>query len=114
MPYANSECMNLHLTEISMQVAKGKHAILIIDQARWHTSKKLTVPTNISILPLPPYSPELNPQENVWQWIKAKYLSNRVFASLDEILDAAVLAWNKFAENPTLVKSITSRDWAIL
>ena len=114
MPYANSECMNQHLAEISKQVIGGNHAVLVIDQAGWHISNKLIIPENISILPLPPYSPELNPQENVWQWIKDKYLSNRAFASLDEILDAAVLAWNKFAENPSLIKSITDRHWAIL
>lgn len=114
MPYANSDCMNKHLAEISTQVADGNHAVLIIDQARWHTSGKLIVPSNISILPLPPYSPELNPQENVWQWIKDKYLANRVFTSIEEILDAAVLAWNKFVENPDLIKSITYRNWAVL
>ena len=114
MPYANSECMNQHLAEISTQVINGNHAVVVIDQARWHTSNKLIVPNNISLLALPPYSPELNPQENVWQWIKDKYLANRVFASLDEIVDAAVIAWNKFVENPALIKSIADRSWAIL
>lgn len=114
MPYANSECMNQHLIEISAQIADDNHAVIVVDQARWHTSNKLIIPDNISLLPLPPYSPELNPQENVWQWIKDKYLANRVFASLDEIVDAAAIAWNKFVENPDLIKSIANRNWAIL
>ena len=114
MRYANSECMNQHLAEISKEVTTGNHAVIVIDQAKWHTSKKTYIPNNISLLPLPPYSPELTPQENVWQWIKDKYLANRVFASLDEIVDASVIAWNKFVENPALIKSIATRDWAIL
>jgi transposase len=114
MPYANSDCMNLHLIEISQQVVSGNHAVVIIDQARWHTAKRLAVPANISLLALPPYSPELNPQENIWQWIKDKYLANRVFSSFEEILDAAVIAWNKFIEKPDLIKSIATRDWAVL
>lgn len=114
MPYANSDCMNQHLAEISKEVADGHHAVVVIDQARWHTSKKLTIPNNISLLPLPAYSPELNPQENVWQWIKDRYISNRVFTSFDEIVDAAVMAWNKFVENPALIKSIAAKDWAVV
>lgn len=114
MPYANSECMNQHLAEISSQVIEGKHAVIIVDQARWHTSNQLIIPNNISLLPLPAYSPELNPQENVWQWIKDKYLANRVFSSLDEIVDAASVAWNKFMENPDLIKSIATRSWAVI
>ena len=114
MPYANSDCMNQHLIEISKEVAPGNHAVVIIDQARWHTARKLIVPSNISLLLLPPYSPELNPQENVWQWLKDKYLANRVFASFDEIVDAAVIAWNEFVKNPALIKSISDRSWAIV
>jgi transposase len=114
LPYANSDCMNEHLIEISKHIATGNHAVLIVDQAKWHSSKILIIPDNISLLPLPPYSPELNSQENVWQWIKDKYLANRAFSSLDDISDAAVMAWNKFVENPDLIKSIAYREWATL
>ena len=114
MPYANTKCMNQHLAEISTQVMEGNYAVVIVDQARWHTANQLIIPNNILLLPLPAYSPELNSQENVWQWIKDKYLANRVFSSLDEIVDAATAAWNKFVENPDLIKSIATRNWAII
>src|SRR5450432_4252725 len=67
MPYANVEAMNAHLEEISAEVAPGAHAMLVCDRAGWHQrGGKLRVPNNITPLPLPPYSPELNPMENVW------------------------------------------------
>lgn len=62
--------MELHLAEIAQAVAPGAHAVLIVDQAGWHTSPKLVVPSNITILPLPPRSPELNPVENIWQFMR--------------------------------------------
>jgi len=73
--------MGLHLAEISQAVAPGGHAVVLLDQAGWHTSAKLKLPANISLLPLPPKSPELNPTENVWQYLRDNWLSNRVFAS---------------------------------
>jgi transposase len=63
--------MSMQLTEISQAVSPGAHAALLLDQAGWHTSGKLTVPANISLVPLPPKSPELNPTENVWQYLRA-------------------------------------------
>jgi transposase len=73
--------MGLHLDEISQAVSPGAHAVVLLDQAGWHTSAKLKVPANISLLPLPPKSPELNPTENLWQYMRDNWLSNRVFAS---------------------------------
>ena len=70
MPYANSEAMNLHLREIGRAVAPGAHAILVLDGAGWHTSHILTPPDNLTLLCLPPYSPELNPVENVWEYLR--------------------------------------------
>ncbi len=67
MPRCNTETMNLHLAEITTQVAPGAHAVLLVDQAGWHMSSRLVVPPNITLLPLPPKCPELNPVENVWQ-----------------------------------------------
>lgn len=71
--------MTQHLAEISRHVDENAHAILIMDQAGWHMSNKLVVPGNISILPLPPKSPELNPVENLWQFMRQNWLSNRFF-----------------------------------
>jgi DDE superfamily endonuclease len=69
LPACNSEAMQLHLDEIATKVAPGAHAILILGQAGWHGSRELRVPANISMLPLPPRSPELNSQENIWQFM---------------------------------------------
>jgi transposase len=75
-------------------VPKARHAVVVLDQARWHTAKHLHVPVNISLLPLPPYSPELNPQEQVWQTLRADSLNNTVFDSLEHIIQSAAAAWN--------------------
>jgi transposase len=75
--------MNAHLAEISTAVDPGVHAVLIVDQATWHTTAKLRLPKNITILPLPPRDPELNPVENLWQFMRDNWLSNRVFESYD-------------------------------
>jgi hypothetical protein len=80
MPHANTEAMNAHLAEISLHVTSGAHAILVLDGAGWHNSRSLVVPENITLLPLPPYSPELNPVENLWQYLRQNNLANRVNA----------------------------------
>src|SRR5499433_1276979 len=79
LPACNSEAMNLHLAEIAKAVAPAAHAILLVDQAGWHLSRRLVVPANITIIALPPKCPELNPVENVWQFMRDNWLSNRVF-----------------------------------
>ena len=112
LPFCNSEAMALHLEEISAAVAPGAHAILILDQAGWHVSKKLPVPGNITLLPLPPKSPELNPVENIWQYMRDNWLSNRVFKSYDDILDHCCFAWNKLIDMPWKIMSIGMREWA--
>ena len=104
--------MNLHLQEISANVAPGAHAIVILDQAGWHLSKTLEVPDNITLLPLPPKSPELNPVENIWQFIRDNWLSNRVFMSYQDILDHCCYAWNSLIEEPWVIMSIGLRKWA--
>jgi hypothetical protein len=79
LPWCNTAMMNLHLAAISADVAPGRHAVLLLDQAGWHLSYKLAVPHNITIVPLPPKCPELNPQENIWQFMRDNWSSNRVF-----------------------------------
>jgi hypothetical protein len=75
LPGCNTATMNLHLAEIALAVAPGAHAVLLMDQAGWHTTGKLKVPENISIVALPSKSPELNPQENIWQFMRDDWLS---------------------------------------
>ena len=113
MPTVNSEAMAEHLREISSQVAAGAHAVLVCDGAGWHQKgERLPVPDNISLLPLPGYAPELNPLENVWEYLRANQLSMRVWESYEAILDACRNAWNFLMGDPKRIKSITLRDWA--
>ena len=105
--------MNLHLAEISRHVSPGAHAIMMLDGAGWHQQGgRLVVPNNIGLLPLPPYSPELNPVENVWEFLKQNFLSNRVFANYDAIVDACCNAWNALMAMPKRIRSLTERSWA--
>lgn len=94
--------MNEHLAEISRQVAPGAHAVVTLDGAGWHKpGGKLRVPDNISLLPLPPYSPELNPVENIWQFLRQNHLSNRVYESYEAIVDACCDAWSALIADQT-------------
>ena len=110
--------MTLHLTEISQAVKEREapgyapHAVVILDQAGWHGAKALKVPDNITLLPLPPRSPELNPVENIWQFMRDNWLSNRVFKSYEDILDHCCYAWNQLTQQPWKIMSIGLRDWA--
>jgi len=87
-------------------------AVLILDQAGWHGSAELVVPANITLMPLPPRCPELNPVENVWQFMRDNWLSNRIFKSHDDIVDHCCFAWNKRVDQPSKIMSIGLRQWA--
>ena len=106
--------MQLHLDEISRTVARGAHAVVLMDRAGWHTTTKLNVPNNLTIILLPSRSPELNPVENVWQYMRANWLSNRVFDNYQAIIDAGCDAWNRLIKQPHTIKSIGSREWALI
>ena len=112
LPWCNTAAMALHLSAISAEVAPGQHAALLVDQAGWHTSAKLAVPSNITLVPLPAKCPELNPQENVWQFMRENWLSNRVFTSYDNLVDHCCAAWNKLTDQPWRIMSLGLRDWA--
>ena len=98
MPSCNTEAMTLHLQEIALAVEPGAHAVLFVDQAGWHVTAKLGVPENITLVPLPSKSPELNPVENIWQYMRDNWLSNRIFANYEDILDHCCFNWNKLAK----------------
>src|SRR5690349_15474434 len=112
MPVCNTAAMNHHLSEISSQVAAGAHAVVILDRAGWHRSQGLVVPGNITLLELPPYSPELNPVERIWHYLRSHWLANSVFISLADIMDACEMAWNRFATNHGLIRSLCAVAWA--
>ena len=112
MPHANTEAMQLHLEEISANVAAGAHAVLIFDRAGWHTTPNLLMPENITPIWLPSRAPELNPVENIWQYLRANWLSNRVFETFDDIIAAICDASSKLIAQPETITSIGMRDWA--
>ena len=114
MQRADTAGMQHHLTEISASIAPHAHAVLVLDQAGWHTTGKLAKPANITFLPLPPRSPELNPAENVWEYLRGRWLSNHIFKDYDAILDAVCDAWNRLIDEPDRIRSIGSRQWAII
>jgi transposase len=104
--------MQLHLDEIAKEVAPQRHAVLLLDRAGWHTSHRLDIPDNLTLVLLPAKCPELNPQENIWQFIRDNWLSNRVFKSYDDIVDHCCYAWNKLIDQPWKIMAIAMRDWA--
>ena len=112
LPKANTNAMQMHLNEISRNVAARAHAVVLMDRAGWHKTERLKVPKNLTIILLPSRSPEPNPVENIWQYLRQNWLSNRVFEDYDAILDAGCDAWNRLIAQPETIMSIGIRDWA--
>ena len=108
-PTTDTDYMNAHLMFISRQAGADKHVVLVLDQAGWHVAKGLKVPENITLFHLPPYSPELNPVERIWAFLKSHYLSNRVFIDYGDLLVACRLAWNSLSEER--FQSVCRTDW---
>jgi putative transposase len=113
MPAVNIAAMNEHLKEISALVSVGAIALLVLDGAGWHqTGGELQVPDNIRLLPLPPYAPELNPMENVWDYLRSNKLCRLVWNSFEDIIDACKQAWDFLINDPERIKTIGYRQWA--
>ena len=100
LPFYNTAAMNLHLAEVSAMVSPGRHAVLLLDQAGWHLSSKVALPDNITLLPLPAKCPELNVMENVWQFMRDNWLSNRIFRDPDDIAAHCCYHWNRLVAQP--------------
>ncbi len=94
LPEAKAVTMDLFLARFSETLPAGVHAVLMLDQAGWHGQAALQVPANLTLLPLPPYSPELNPVERVWLYLRERFLSFRLYRSEQAIVDALCAAWN--------------------
>ena len=112
LPFADTDTMQLHIDEIARYVAKGAHAVLLMDRAGWHTTGNLIWPKNITPILLPSRAPELNPVENVRQFLRQNFLSNTVFETYDAVIEAACEAWNKLLAKPSTITSIEARTWA--
>lgn len=111
---ANTDEMNRHLLDISAAVPDGRHALVVLDGAGWHKSKALEWPHNVSLLHLPPYSPELNPVETVFQFLKARYFANQVFATANVVKERVSAVWSDFTQVPDRITSLGTRAWAHL
>lgn len=114
LPVANSDAMVLHLAAISQTVPAGQHAVVVVDGAAWHTSDQCPCLDNLSLLVLPPYSPELNPIENLWAQLRQRWLANRCFQDYEAIVEACCEAWNGFTEQAGAIQNLCARSWAVL
>ncbi len=103
--------METHLAQISQATPSDRHAVIIMDGSGWHTNDIDTVFDNISIIKLPPYSPELNPIEQVWSWMRQHHLANRSFNGYENIVDEVCSAWNDFVSDSKRVIRMCTRDW---
>jgi hypothetical protein len=111
MPYADTVGMQAFLDRFSETIAEDDHAVMVLDQAGWHGSNDLAVPANVILVPLPSYSPELNPVERVWLYLKERFLSHRLLTDYDAIVDAACSAWNRLVAEAGRIKSLCSYSW---
>ena len=107
LPTANTEMMNLFLEHVS-QTFSSYFIVMQVDQASWHQAKALVIPENIRLIKQPPYSPEVNPVEHIWDDIREKYFYNRVFSSLDFLTDTLCQALNMLSDNPQRIPSMTN------
>jgi hypothetical protein len=108
MPHLDTDVINLFLSEFSKQLAPDTHAVLIWDQAGFHTSRSLEIPVNVSLISLPPYSPELNPIENLWHFLRAHHWSNRVYEDWEALKAAAIAGMLAIGTDPNRIKSVCS------
>jgi putative transposase len=111
LPEANTAAMNLMLAELATAVPTGTQAVLVLDRAGWHVADDLTVPANLTLVHLPPKSPELNPVEKAWQYLRDRWLSHLVLPDYEAVLDAARVAWNALRAEPGRLRSLTSFPW---
>lgn len=106
LPWVSTEAMSLFLTGFSEMVPADTHAVMVLDGAGWHSAKALEVPANVSLVPLPPYSPELNPVERVWLHLRERYLSHRLLDDYDAVVNACCDAWNALAAETGPIQSL--------
>ena len=113
LPEATTASMGVFLAAFAGQLAPGVHAVLLLDRAGWHVARGLSVPANVTLLPLPPYSPELNPVERVWLCLRERYLSHRVLDGYAAVLEAACRAWNALLGEPGRLTSLTAYPYLL-
>ena len=113
LPYVNTEAMQVFLDRFAATIGDGEHAVMVLDRAGWHGARALRVPANITLAPLPSYSPELNPVERLWLHLKERFLSHRILADYDAIVEAASRAWNALSADAGRITSLCSYPWIL-
>lgn len=112
LPQVNTECMQLFITEIATRYSQ-ENIIMVVDGAGWHKSKSMVLPPNLKLHLLPPYSPELNPQEHLWDELREKYFHNQVFDSMEALEEQLLKGLQKLELSPEIVKSIAGWEWIL-
>lgn len=107
MPRADAGVMQIWLDLFAKTIPEDVHVLMVMDGAGWHRESALNIPGNIEFVILPPYSPELNPVERVWLYLRERYLSFRVLATVQEIEDACYKAWNCLIQEKDRLKTLT-------
>jgi putative transposase len=111
LPEVSTEAMQTFLDGFAAHLTPNAHAVLVLDQAGWHGAKALRAPDNLTLLPLPPYSPELNPVERLWLYLRERFLSLRLFPDYDAILNACCQAWNALTAEEGRIASLCNYPW---
>jgi putative transposase len=112
LPQTTAVCMSIFLEEVSRRFL-DEHILMIMDKAAWHTAGTLQIPENIEIFPLMPYSPELNPIENIWDEVREKGFKNEVFNSLNLVEDRLCDTLLGLENDTARVKGITGWQWIV-
>lgn len=112
LPWANTEAMSFFLEEVSRR-HPGEYILMFMDQAGWHKANALKIPHNMEIAFLPPYSPDLNPQEQIWDELREKYFANRLFKTLQAVVDAATAGLQAMEQGLEKIKNLTQRQWML-
>ena len=110
-PGLNTATVNSFFEQLAREIDPGVHVVMFWDRAAYHTTGKLHVPSNVTLLRLPPRSPELNPAENLWHWLRSHYWSNRSYRDYDALRSAACDAWRRSCLDAGLIKSVCAVPW---
>jgi len=113
LPGVNAKIMDNFLAHFAATQPDDVHALMVLDGAGWHDERALTIPDNLSLVELPPYSPELNPVERIWLYLRERFLSLRVLDDTEAIIEACCQAWNVLTAEPNRIQSLSAYPWIL-
>ncbi len=111
LPEVSTTAMQIFLDRFAATLDPDEHAVMVLDGAGWHRARALLVPPNVTLVPLPPYSPQLNPMERVWLYLRERYLSLRLLSDAEAIIDACCEAWNALLDEADRLRSLCLQPW---